>query len=642
MSKEFTPRSSLTHIGGWKLGKTLGRGAYAHVRLATHPNGHKAACKILPALHHTSGREVSWDETVDAIEAHKEVVFLKAFSGAGVPGVVGLEGVIEEGGWTYVFLTLYPASASAYTAPWPREHFVPFFRRLLYTIDILHQLDISHEDLKRSNVLVDENGLPVVVDFGFSHFKPNGGYVKSAGGTLDYSSPEKAADVRYDPRANDVWSLGILAMKLLGIPHPYAHKSDDDETSTCFKENIIEGPARYQFSRQDMKPGGIADLLFRMLDRNPLKRWKIPQILHHPYLRVRNIDRPAFKAPPCNLSFMHTIDPAIIEDLCFLAYINHKFFLCETPKKIIQRLHGKEPCWEKQWASILGAWSKRVEMDWEDIPNTITPLKSRSAPTIRNVRMEGNPGRALREIHLTPNVMQTPSHIIPAKTSVDKQKENMPPKKPRKSRIYGMKTKEGSTRNILGDVSPKVINKNLLEGHENRSEIQTTKPATSTAEADVGNGKKLNKVKEPTKKAKKNTIKKTAIKVYQSEAESSAQPISKSTTASKTLSAAMTGASTAVESLTIPGSSELSATVIDSSPVRDEPKRGLAIRGAATRKGKKRENVIVKQHDKKMENGSDSLPKTQMQGLKLAPNPAQVIRRRSPRLEKGEGKPTRV
>lgn len=33
----------------------------------------------------------------------------------------------------------------------------------------------------------------MLVDFGFSHFKADGGYVKSAGGTLDYSSPEKIA-----------------------------------------------------------------------------------------------------------------------------------------------------------------------------------------------------------------------------------------------------------------------------------------------------------------------------------------------------------------------------------------------------------------------------------------------------------------
>lgn len=72
----------------------------AHVRLATHPNGHKAACKILPALHRPRKGRIPWDETMDAIEAYKEVVLLKALAGSGMKGIVGLEGVIEEGGWT--------------------------------------------------------------------------------------------------------------------------------------------------------------------------------------------------------------------------------------------------------------------------------------------------------------------------------------------------------------------------------------------------------------------------------------------------------------------------------------------------------------------------------------------------------------
>lgn len=73
----------------------------AHVRLATHRNGHKAACKILPALHGLHrGRKISTDERVDAEEAYKEVVLLKGVAGAGIKGIVGLEGVIEQDGWT--------------------------------------------------------------------------------------------------------------------------------------------------------------------------------------------------------------------------------------------------------------------------------------------------------------------------------------------------------------------------------------------------------------------------------------------------------------------------------------------------------------------------------------------------------------
>ena len=74
----------------------------AHVRLATSSTGHQAACKILPALRRPrkKNKEVTDDEIMDAVEAHKEVVLLKALWGARIPGIVGLEGVIEEGGWT--------------------------------------------------------------------------------------------------------------------------------------------------------------------------------------------------------------------------------------------------------------------------------------------------------------------------------------------------------------------------------------------------------------------------------------------------------------------------------------------------------------------------------------------------------------
>lgn len=90
-----------------------------------------------------------------------------------------------------MFLTLFSRSVSSSDRPWERHHLVPFYRQLLFTVKSLHALDISHEDIKRSNILIGKNNTPVLVDFGFGHFNPNRLYVKSAGGTLDYTSPEK-------------------------------------------------------------------------------------------------------------------------------------------------------------------------------------------------------------------------------------------------------------------------------------------------------------------------------------------------------------------------------------------------------------------------------------------------------------------
>lgn len=92
---------------------------------------------------------------------------------------------------SYIFLSLYPKSASGIKDWSDRRMLVPFFRRLCIAVDGLHKLHISHEDLKRSNVLVTHKLEPILADFGFSHLSPGGKYVKSLGGTAEYSSPEK-------------------------------------------------------------------------------------------------------------------------------------------------------------------------------------------------------------------------------------------------------------------------------------------------------------------------------------------------------------------------------------------------------------------------------------------------------------------
>lgn len=63
----------------------------------------------------------------------------------------------------------------------------------------------------------------------------------------------------------------------------------------------------------------------------------------------------------------------VLLDVCFLAYLNKEFCLCETTARIEARLYGEQPCWEKRWARMLYRWREREEMDWEDLPLSIKP-----------------------------------------------------------------------------------------------------------------------------------------------------------------------------------------------------------------------------------------------------------------------------
>lgn len=78
-----------------------------------------------------------------------------------------------------------------------------------------HMRGLVHRDLKPSNILVLDSGLPKVLDFGIA--RAHGGEADQGKtlGTPAYMSPERVRGEQVDVRT-DVWSLGVLAYKLLG------------------------------------------------------------------------------------------------------------------------------------------------------------------------------------------------------------------------------------------------------------------------------------------------------------------------------------------------------------------------------------------------------------------------------------------
>lgn len=185
-------------------------------------------------------------------------------------------------------MRLYTLSLSSIGMP-REDSLRPFFAKLLHTLHTMHQIGISHDDLKRANIMVEKHGAhiePVLVDFGFSQFFPHGGHLMSLGGTFDYSCPEKIAvsarltkgdplhqDKPYDPRANDVWSTGILLMKALGLGHPYLDGTDGD--SVRAKVRIAAGDPQWKWKREDKIPGGRGEVIMGMLEHNPSRRWTV-------------------------------------------------------------------------------------------------------------------------------------------------------------------------------------------------------------------------------------------------------------------------------------------------------------------------------------------------------------------------------
>jgi len=106
------------------------------------------------------------------------------------------------------------------------------FATVCDAVSYAHQRGVIHRDLKPTNILVDEEGQPHLLDFGLARATeaPERDQLSATGqllGTLPYMSPEQtqgeSADI--DIRT-DVYSLGVILYELLTASAPYDARGD--------------------------------------------------------------------------------------------------------------------------------------------------------------------------------------------------------------------------------------------------------------------------------------------------------------------------------------------------------------------------------------------------------------------------------
>ncbi len=104
---------------------------------------------------------------------------------------------------------------------------IKLFQEICTAVDYAHRNLIVHRDLKPSNILVGEDGIPKLLDFGIAKLiDPNSKAeiaLTEANArilTPDYASPEQIRNETISI-ASDVYSLGVLLLKVLTGRSPY-------------------------------------------------------------------------------------------------------------------------------------------------------------------------------------------------------------------------------------------------------------------------------------------------------------------------------------------------------------------------------------------------------------------------------------
>jgi len=140
---------------------------------------------------------------------------------------------------------------------------------LAYALSAVHEKGIIHRDLKPENLMLNSQGIIVIIDFGIAilkkqHSPTNKSKIR---GTENYISPEQKTSTNIDHRA-DIFSLGCILYEWLSQKPTSIKQSSDSISSHIF--NLFKDKDIVELDKQVC--GKAYSLIKSMLAREPKNR----------------------------------------------------------------------------------------------------------------------------------------------------------------------------------------------------------------------------------------------------------------------------------------------------------------------------------------------------------------------------------
>jgi 5'-AMP-activated protein kinase catalytic alpha subunit len=264
---------------GYKMQKKLSQGAFGQVYKGINTNteelcavkvmdldkvGEKFKQKFLPrelaALIGVRHENVILIH--DIIRAnHKIYIFMEFASNGDIAGYLQKNGALNE-------------SLACY-----------WFAQITDALKFIHEeLHLAHRDIKIDNILLNDQKIAKLTDFGFAkevwdEKKHKVMMSETFCGTEPYYSPQIVTRKPYNPFCADVWAMGVVLFCMLNNKFPF-HFGD---AKAMFKEQNDPNFIRTRYVKEF--PKDLKNLQQRLFDPKEETRITLAQVLDHPWVR---------------------------------------------------------------------------------------------------------------------------------------------------------------------------------------------------------------------------------------------------------------------------------------------------------------------------------------------------------------------
>jgi serine/threonine protein kinase/tetratricopeptide (TPR) repeat protein len=152
----------------------------------------------------------------------------------------------------------------------PPGEAVEIMIQICRALEAAHSVGVIHRDLKPQNVMRDNQGRVVVMDFGLARLVESDGMTQTGAlvGTMEYMSPEQALGSTLDQRS-DLFTVGLIFYELLTGKMPF--RADSALASLIKRTQERAAPVT---THDSTIPSVLANIVSKCMERDPKLRYQ--------------------------------------------------------------------------------------------------------------------------------------------------------------------------------------------------------------------------------------------------------------------------------------------------------------------------------------------------------------------------------